>query len=72
VSFRWPFSPKKIKPVLSENVVSSPLPDEEKRVVADALGMQILGEVMHTFELSGLIREKLADGVLLEVRGKKR
>lgn len=72
MNFRRLFGLKKIEPVLSENIEASPLPDKESEVVAGALGMQILSEVMQTFEISGRIRERLAEGVLLEVRGKRR
>jgi hypothetical protein len=65
---RWPFSPK-IHPVLPENVEASKLPSEELDRQAGEEGLKLLGKVAETWHLSGLIREKLADGAIRELRG---
>lgn len=69
MKLRWPFSPKAMKPVLPPPVEASALPDEDRENESARLGMLTLTEIAKTFEISSRIRDKLADGVLLEVRG---
>ncbi len=70
LSFRWPFSPK-IEPVLPEKIPAAPLPSEELDRQAGETGLKVLNSIALSWELSSRIREKLADGVVLELRGRR-
>jgi hypothetical protein len=69
MGIRWPFSPK-IKPVLEQEVTPAPLVDEELDRQAGEAGLKMLASVALSFELSGRIRDRLAEGVILELRGR--
>lgn len=66
---RWPFSPK-INPVLPDNIKAAELPSKELERQAGEAGLKLLREVALTFETSSRIRERLALGVIKEIRGR--
>jgi len=69
MKFRWPFS-REIKPVLIDDVPAAELLSKELDEQAGETGMKLLASVAHSYVLAGQIRERLADGVVLELRGR--
>lgn len=66
---RWPFSRKAIEPVLPHNVDAAELPSKELERQTDEAGLKLLAAVSDAMLVSSQIRERLATGVLNEVRG---